>query len=106
LGLAVHSIHYWLDQHDHVQVSDRSHEERWVEWTPTWGLTLRFPELEIRYHGSVTHGTGRPGGVPIFARALEDLAVGGNILAAPSGPIDFADVRVTTHQISVSLPIR
>ncbi|MGH7470835.1 MAG: hypothetical protein ACRENP_23050 [Longimicrobiales bacterium] len=106
LGLAAHSIHYWLDQHDHIQVSDRSHEERWLEWTPTWGLSLRFPELEIRYHGSVTHGTGRPGIFVNPGRFAVADALGSNILAAPSGPLTLDEVKVTTHQISVSLPIR
>jgi hypothetical protein len=108
LGLAVHSIHYWLEQQDHVQVSHRSHEERWVEWSPTWGLSLRFPELEVRYQGSVTRGTGRPGVAPQFDRRamLEAVAVGSNILAAPSGPLTLDEVRVRTHQISFSLPIR
>jgi hypothetical protein len=107
LGLALHSIHYWLEQHNHIQISDRSHEERWLEKTPTWGLSLRFPELEIRYHGSVTHGTGRPGVQAPGRFAVADaVSVGSNILAAPSGPLTLDEVKVTTHQISVSLPIR
>jgi hypothetical protein len=108
-GLAVRNIHYWLDQDDHVQITSRSHEEQWTEWTPTWGLSLRFPELEIRYNGSVTHGTGRPGVAQTGRFAvLEDraLTAGSNILVAPSGPLTLDEVRVTTHQISVSLPIR
>lgn len=108
LGLAVRGIHYWLDQHDHVQVSDRKHEERWVEWTPTWGLSLRFPELEVRYNGSVTNGTGRPGVAPPagWGFVANDAALGSNILAAPSGPLTLDEVRVTTHQISISVPLR
>ena len=106
LGLAVRGIHYWLDQHDHVQNSDRAHEERWTEWTPTWGLSLRFPELEIRYQGTQTNGTGRPGVNPGFDRfAVAEAAVGSNILAAPSGPLTLDEVKVRTHQISISLPI-
>ena len=106
LGLAVRGIHYWLDQHDHVQLSDRSHEERWTEWTPTWGLSLRFPELEIRYRGSQTNGTGRPGVAPRFGPVFaEDAALSSNILVAPSGPLTLDEVRVMTHQISISLPV-
>jgi hypothetical protein len=108
LGLGVRSIHYWLDQHDHVQISDRSLEERWTEYTPTWGLTLRFPELEIRYQGSMTNGTGRPGvnRGDFRLETADALAVGSNILVAPSGPLTLDEVTVMTHQISVSLPIR
>lgn len=107
LGLAIRGIHYWLKQYDHIQSTDRRHEESWVEWTPTWGLSLGFPTLEVRYQGSVTHGTGRPGVAQQFGCCiLEDaLAAGANILAAPSGPLTLDEVRVMTHQISVSLPI-
>jgi hypothetical protein len=105
LGLAVRSVHYWLDQEDHVQVSSRSHEESWTEWTPTWGFSLRFPELEIRYQGSATNGTGRPGVNPNPRFMTADVAVGSNILVAPSGPLTLDEVRVMTHRISVSLPV-
>jgi hypothetical protein len=106
LGLGVRSIHYWLDQQDHVQVSRRDQEEQWTEWTPHWGLSLRFPELEIRYRGSVTHGTGRPGVAQQCCFALEAGAVRSNILVAPSGRLTLDEVRVMTHQISLSLPLR
>lgn len=107
LGLVIRSISYRLAQYDNVQVAGRNLDERWVEWTPTWGLSLRFPELEIRYRGRVTHGTGRPGvaGTGGFAVARDGVAAAG-ILVAPSGPLTLDEVRVTTHQVSVSLPIR
>jgi hypothetical protein len=108
LGLVVRRIDYHLAQTDHVQLGRRSLDEDWTEWQPTWGFSLRFPVLELRYHGSITHGTGRPGvannGV-IFA--LDQSSRGGsNILAAPSGPLTLDEVTVTTHQVSISLPIR
>ena len=107
LGLAVHSIGYTMTQHDLTQLSSRQQTERWVEWKPTWGLSLRFPELEIRYQGSVLHGTGRPGvgNGRILPPTALDAAVGGNILAAPSGPLTLDEVRVTTHQVSITVPI-
>jgi hypothetical protein len=104
LGLMVRSIHYWLAQYDNVQLAGRNQEESWREWTPTWGLTLRFPELEIRYRGHVTSGTGRPGVAPTGGLELADART--NIIAAPSGPLTLDEVRVTTHQVSISLPIR
>jgi hypothetical protein len=109
LGLGVQSIHYWLDQTDNVQLSSRSLEEQWFEWSPTWGLSFRFTDLEVRYRGSTTHGTGRPGvrgngGDLVLASAAE--SAGSNILVAPSGPLTLTDVAVVTHQISFSLPLR
>ncbi|MBI4520246.1 MAG: hypothetical protein HY701_05385 [Gemmatimonadetes bacterium] len=107
----VRSIHYWLTQYDNIQVSMRNQEEDWVEWTPTWGLGFRFPEVEIRYQGRVTNGTGRPGVVPngrgFAGRGDATLAsAGGNIIVAPSGPLTLGDVKVVTHQVSLSLPLR
>src|SRR5438309_17380 len=95
LGLAAHTVHYWLVQSDFVQSAVRPQEEWWVEWTPTWGLTLRFPELELRYNGRVTKGTGRPStqSTPTF---LADAAGvrSGDLLVAPSGPITLQGVSV------------
>jgi hypothetical protein len=108
LGLGVRNIHYWLEQQDHVQLSERSLEESWSEWTPTWGLTLGFPTLELRYRGSVTHGTGRPGvnNNQVFRGAIDVALQSSNILVAPSGPLTLDKVRVLSHQISLSLPLR
>ncbi len=104
-GLMVRSIRYTLGQADNVQVSGRTQDESWVEWTPTWGLSLRFPTLEIRYRGRVTHGTGRPGvGGGGFVAAADAGPRG--IIAAPSGPLTLDPVRVLTHQVSISLPLR
>jgi hypothetical protein len=39
--------------------------------------------------------------------AGRDLAVSaGGILVAPTGPLSLQEVGITTHQISVSLPLR
>jgi len=108
LGLVVRSIRYRLMQENRVQASRRNQREAWIEWTPTWGLKFRFPELEIRYQGRVTHGTGRPG-VAGFGGGVPTLdAAGGarGIIVAPNGPLALDEVSVVTHQISISLPIR
>jgi hypothetical protein len=106
LGLSIRRIHYWLEQENHIQLSSRDHEEAWVEWTPTWGLNLGFTNFDLRYQGSVTHGTGRPGIVQQPGILEADVQLASNILVAPSGPLTLSEVRVITHQISLSLPIR
>jgi hypothetical protein len=107
LGLALRSIDYTLHQVDHVAATARSDRESWIEWTPTWGFGLRFSELELRYSGRRTTGTGRPG---FFSESNVVFAAsdagGQNFLAAPSGPMTLTNVTVTMHQISVSVPIR
>lgn len=107
LGLIVRSVSYDLAQVNHVDVTGRRQHESWVEWTPTWGLRLGFPGLEIRYQGRLTSGTGRPGVVDQRRFAVADAAPGsGGIIVAPSGPLSLTDVRVVTHQFSISLPLR
>jgi hypothetical protein len=111
-GIGVHAIHYWLEQFDHVQGAGRSQEERWMEWTRTWGLSLRLSDLEVRYLGRSTSGTGRPGVAGNVGRCIDicvadaAVATAGNVIAAPTGPLTLTDIRVTTHQISFSLPLR
>jgi len=106
LGLVVRSVRYRLAQQDNVQLTQRALETGWFEWTPTWGLSLRFPELEIRYRGRVTHGAGRPAAQSFPVIWGRDVAfAGGSILAAPSGPLNLTDVKTATHQISLSLPL-
>jgi hypothetical protein len=107
-GVGAHAYDYRLIQDDHIALTSRRQHEHWVEWTPAWGLSFRFPEVEIRYHGSYTTGVGRPG--VNFGFAVADAAApaaprGGSIIAAPSGPLTLQDVHVVTHQIAFSLPI-
>ena len=107
LGLMLRSVHYSLNQQDNVEALQRQLTTGWMEWTPTWGLSLRFPEFEIRYRGRVTHGAGRPQSTFLVPWGGRDVALaGGTILAAPTGPINLTDVNTTTHQISLSLPLR
>ncbi len=103
-GLAVRSISYQLRQADHLEASLRELRTGWFEWTPSWGLTLRFPEFELRYRGRVTKGAGRPGTQSIGV--VDGFALSSaTILAAPSGPLNLIDVDTSTHQISLSLPL-
>ncbi len=106
LGLALHRIDYSLVQDDNVQGTTRRLNEDWVEWTPTWGLSVRFPAWEVRYRGSVTKGTGRPGVFGGDDVALDAAAPGRQVLVAPSGPLTLSQVSVMTHQLSLSFPFR
>jgi hypothetical protein len=107
--LSLRAINYTLDQSDHVSQLDTQRHEGWMEWTRTWGFGLRFTDLEFRYVGRTTTGTGRPGipqnidGGVVFAATADASAR--NFLAAPNGSTNLTGVAVTT-QISVSVPIR
>ncbi|HWH51092.1 MAG TPA: hypothetical protein VN651_06080, partial [Gemmatimonadaceae bacterium] len=98
---------YNLHEIDHVAETERRQHVQWNEWTRTWGLSLHFDNLELRYAGRSTTGTGRPGIIPegvIEAPGVD--ATGSNILAAPNGSLSLTGLTTTTHQFSVSLPVR
>jgi hypothetical protein len=109
LGAELHSIDYHLSQFDNVVIAGRGHHEAWTEWTYTGGMSLRFPEVEVHYRARMTSGTGRPGILRERSNVfVEDaaLAAGSSVIVAPNGPLTLTHVRVTTHQFSVSVPIR
>lgn len=110
LGLMVRAVRFRMDQQDFVTGTTRSMAEAWTEWTPTWGLGLTLPGIEVRYNGRVSNGTRRPvasqdfGGC-CFAPQIPGIGFGGGFV--PGGQTTtLADVHIVTHQISVSLPLR
>ncbi len=107
LGLAVRSISYELEQIDHVERRRREQRESWMEWTPTWGGSLRLDALTLRYQGRLTTGTGRPGIDRAIMPEVDGAVptVGSDVVLAPEGPLTLQDARVWTHRLSVELPI-
>jgi hypothetical protein len=108
LGLEARSYDYDMDQKNHVSGTFRDQSEHWMEWTPTAGGTLRVSGLEIRWFGSATTGSGRPGvgswTFPVVADA--PTLSSGDFLVAPQGPLTLQNATVWTQQLSVSIPIR
>jgi hypothetical protein len=106
-GVQLRTIGYHLDQYSHVINAGRTQDERWNEWTYTWGTSLRMPELEVHYRLRTTSGTGRPGVAGSGFMTADAAASSGRVvLLAPSGALTLDPVRVTTHQIAVSVPMR
>jgi hypothetical protein len=108
LGLQLWAVDYDLDQFDNVADTFRRQGEHWMEWTPSWGARVRLSDIELRYLGRVTTGTGRPGVAWLggVAERAMDAGLANDIVVAPSGPLTLQDTEVWTHQISISLPIR
>ncbi len=104
-GLQLRWINYKLDQVNYVEEFNRTQEESWAEWTPCLGLSLNFPEFQIRYSGRLTTGTGRPG-VAWDNWRFEDALASKDFIVAPSGALTLQEAKVFTHQITVSIPIR
>jgi hypothetical protein len=109
VGLQIRSIAYELDQFDLIQVRRRKQKESWMEWTPSAGVSFNLPGVDLHYVIRTTTGTGRPGTRWTDARMMDSGAfalAGGDIILAPSGPLTLQDARVTTHQLSVVVPMR
>ena len=105
LGLALRSMHYRLVQSDRLAATETQLRNSWVEWSPTWGLSLRFPEFELNYRGRVINGNGRPGSPGFFGGPLIDVAPNSFVLT-PGSDLSLAGVSTITHQITLSLPLR
>jgi hypothetical protein len=104
MGIRGRSISYRLEQRDNLADSERRQRESWMEWTPSWGGAIRFPEFEIRYAGRLTTGTGRPGVQNLTFGVADALA--STFLPAPSGPLTLQETDVITHRLMVTMPIR
>ena len=104
LGLQARDIHYWLDQRDNVRETQREQEEEWLEWTPTWGAGVKFPEFHVRYTGRRTSGTGHPGVAGVGGRAPTALS-SSDFIVAPGGALTLQEAAVWTHQVSVTVPL-
>ena len=106
-GVQVRAISYEMEQFNRVEALKRNQDESWMEWSPTLGIGLRLEGVEIQYSARLLTGTGRPGVEWTGQRAAAmDLASSVDFIMAPSGPLTLQDARVTTHQLSVILPIR
>jgi hypothetical protein len=108
LGLQVRSYDYDMDQKNHVTGTFRGQGEHWMEWTPTAGATLRVSGLEVRWFGSATTGSGRPGVSSWATPTFDDAPTlsSGDFLVAPQGPLTLQNATVWTQQLSVRIPIR
>jgi hypothetical protein len=106
VGLALRSVSYRLSQTDRVALTQQTMRSSWVEWSPTWGLSLRFPEFELRYRGRITNGMGRPGvsSTIVAFGPVTDMAPG-LVIVSPDPTLHLSGVSTITHQVSLSLPL-
>ncbi len=104
-GIQLRSISYELEQFNRVLAQRRNQEESWMEWTPSLGASVVVGGAVLRYVARITTGTGRPS-----TRWREDVIMEpqgfSDIILAPNAPLTLQDARVTTHQLSVVIPLR
>jgi hypothetical protein len=108
-GMGVNSIRYRLWQTDQVRDTSRIQNERWMEWTPSFGLKFRSAGYEIHYTLTSTCGAGASC-MPTFASLGDDVTVAapssGGVIAAPTDALRFNGGRVTTQRLAFSFRIR
>jgi hypothetical protein len=108
LGLQLRSTRYTLHQINYVQVQNYNTRESWMEWTPSWGATLKLGNARLRYVGRLTV-KGSPnfgfasGGYAVVPPALD--AGGVNYLVPVTSAVTLPDYYVFTNQVSFSIPI-
>jgi len=105
-GLEMRSYDYELEQVNHIESSFRDLEESWMEWSPTLGAVLHFSDVDLRYTGRFTTGTGRPGTAWEWEENMVRADAFNDFIIAPEGPLTLQDALVHTHQLSVRIPIR
>jgi hypothetical protein len=104
-GVEVRSYDYQMEQRDHVAVTFRDQDESWMEWSPSVGAVFRVGDVELRYAGRLTTGTGQPG-VLATPEALMAREAASDFILAPQAPLTLQDATVMTHQLSARIPIR
>jgi hypothetical protein len=77
-----------------------------MEWTPSLGAVIKFTDVEVRYAGWITTGTGRPS-VNFLMRGNRAMAAesAADFLIAPAGPLVLQEMEIISHQLSVRLPL-
>ncbi len=111
LGLQVRSVNYRLHQLNNIERFNRDQVEHWMEWTPSWGAKLKFPEFQLRYVGRLQLGTGRPGAASPWIAGprsgqMGDSLLLGDFLVAPTGSLVLQDAEIITHQFYLVVPLR
>jgi hypothetical protein len=101
LGMQLRAIGYRLDHDDLTRGVTR---DSWTEWTHSWGATFHTRDLDFRYLWRLQSGTGRPGfdNGGDGPRPLDIFSP----FAPPTTALVLVPVRVTMHQLSISLPIQ
>ena len=106
LGIRVHQTRYSLEQHNFLADTVRNTDERWIEWSPSWGALLKLGEFDLRYTGRFT-AKGSPDNVFRGGRVVtvaDAPRMGVDFVVGPTGPVSMPEFRVTMHRLMVSVP--
>ncbi|MCK5146313.1 hypothetical protein KAR48_06125 [bacterium] len=104
LGMQWRNINYKLNQIDHINETERDQKESWLEWSFTWGLSLKYPEFDIVYHGQLMTGGGLPG-INNNWQFGASATLSNDFIVAPAGAMSLQDANVMTHRITCVIPL-
>jgi len=100
-GMQARAIRYARETSVALQTPTRSHQ-RWTEWTHTWATSLRLSEFQVHYQWRLTSGVERLG--------FPEVIFGPQTLDVSFFPVTpqltMLPMRVTTQQLSITVPIR
>ena len=103
-GLGIYGINYRLRQEDHVQNSSRVADPAWIEWTPTFGLSLRTRNVTWRYNYRRTCGPSACISIMSGDKVTIPPSAGG-VIAAPTQGASVDGGVVHLHQLMMMVPI-
>jgi hypothetical protein len=104
-GLEIYHRSYSLVQRDFISINKRSQEEKWAEYTWSWGAELHFKYFDIKYNGHIITGAGIPG---VFRSTFENFSGAkflSDFVVAPSGSLNLDYKTTSMHQFIIHVPI-
>ena len=104
-GIHSKTYRYRLKQWDYIQESFRRQREHWTEWTFSMSVGAFINDINIKYTGLLTTGTGQPGtNRPVVFADFFTATSGGDFIFAPDGELTLENAAVLTHQFTITVP--
>ncbi len=105
-GLEIYHRSYSLLQRNYVENRRRSQEEKWAEYTWSWGAEFHFKYFDIKYNGHIITGAGIPRVFQnIFLENSNRTMFSNDFVVAPSGNLNLDYKTTSMHQFIIQVPI-
>ncbi len=108
LGLGALGHRFRLEQRDHLRGEDHEYKISWTEWVPSLGVRVVMRGVEMGYAlRLINRGTAPcdPHSYRSLCRTMPVPYHFTGLRVAPTLPEDLPDFSLTTHQLTVSVPL-
>jgi len=108
LGLGALGHRFRLEQRDHLREEDHEYKVSWTEWVPSLGVRVEMWGVEMGYAlRLINRGTAPcdPHSYRSLCRTMPVPYHFTGLRVAPTLPEDLPDFSLTTHQLTVSVPL-